>query len=126
MRRAVAAMAFAATAVVGFSGTAWAKDPTVKSLQAEVTQLKQELAAANAKIDQLEGHCPGAVAVPALQGERLDQAEATLKEDHLGYKVFGGGVFGVVVASDWTVCTQTPAAGMTATTVDLTVARNCT
>jgi hypothetical protein len=69
---------------------------------------------------------PGTVrAVPRVTGEQLDQAEATLLSDSLGYKVFGGGIFGIVVASDWTVCSQTPSAGTTANAVNLTVARSC-
>jgi beta-lactam-binding protein with PASTA domain len=64
-------------------------------------------------------------AVPNVSGEELDQAEATLLSDSLGYKVFGGGLFGVVIASDWTVCSQTPAAGTSASSVNLVVARAC-
>lgn len=69
---------------------------------------------------------PGtASAVPNVAGEELDQAEATLLSDNLGYKVFGGGMFGVVIASDWTVCSQTPGAGTNANAVHLVVARAC-
>jgi hypothetical protein len=57
--------------------------------------------------------------------EELDLAEATLLTDHLGYNVIGGGIFGVVVASDWMVCSQTPSAGTKATAVTLTVDRSC-
>ena len=63
--------------------------------------------------------------VPLLTNEHLDLAEATLQSDHLGYKVYGGGVFGVVVASDWMVCSQSPPAGSTAGAVSLVVARSC-
>jgi beta-lactam-binding protein with PASTA domain len=69
---------------------------------------------------------PGAAsAVPNVSGQELDQAEATLQSDGLGYNVLGGGVFGVVIASDWTVCSQKPPAGTKATSVDLVVARSC-
>jgi beta-lactam-binding protein with PASTA domain len=65
------------------------------------------------------------VTVPNVTGEELDQAEATLLSQNLGYKVFGGGVFGVLVAADWTVCSQSPAAGASADAVQLVVARAC-
>jgi hypothetical protein len=64
--------------------------------------------------------------VPNVSGQELDQAEATLQSDNLGYQTFGGGTFGVVIASNWTVCSQTPAAGSTARSVNLVVARECT
>ena len=67
---------------------------------------------------------PGGV-VPNITGKALDQAEGTLLSDGIGYKVYGGGTFGVVVPSHWTVCSQTPAAGVTATAVNLVVARTC-
>jgi beta-lactam-binding protein with PASTA domain len=63
--------------------------------------------------------------VPNVTGEELDQAEATLLSETLGYKVFGGGLFGVVVAANWTVCSQSPAAGASARAVNLVVARAC-
>ena len=69
---------------------------------------------------------PGTPAqVPNMAGEELDQAEATLLADGLGYNVIGGGLFGVVIASDWTVCSQAPASGATASSVQLVVARAC-
>jgi len=51
------------------------------------------------------------IAVPTLTGARLDHAEAAL--DHLGipYRTSGGGFFGIIFASDWTVCATSPPAG---------------
>ena len=71
---------------------------------------------------------PPGIAGPApnVTGEELDQAEATLLAANLGYQTIGGGTFGVVIASDWTVCSQSPGAGTTASSVDLVVARSCT
>lgn len=63
--------------------------------------------------------------MPNVTEEELDQAEATLLSQDIGYKVFGGGTFGVVIASDWTVCSQNPAAGASADAVNLVVARSC-
>ena len=63
--------------------------------------------------------------VPSVTGEELDQAEATLISQNLGYNVIGGGIFGVVVAANWTVCSQSPAAGSSADAVQLVVARAC-
>jgi hypothetical protein len=52
---------------------------------------------------------PGEKIVPNLLGKRLDVAENTLHETGLTYKVIGGGLFGIVVRSDWTVCETEPA-----------------
>jgi hypothetical protein len=68
----------------------------------------------------------GSASVPNVTGQELDQAEATLVANGLGYKVIGGGTFGVVIASDWTVCSQSPSAGVSASSVNLVVARSCT
>lgn len=63
--------------------------------------------------------------VPNVVGQNLSAAEATLLGDNLGYTTESSGLFGVVVASDWTVCSQSPGAGATATTVNLVVGRSC-
>jgi hypothetical protein len=60
-----------------------------------------------------------------VTGQNLSAAEATLLGDNLGYTTESSGLFGVVVASDWTVCSQSPGAGATATTVNLVVGRSC-
>ena len=41
------------------------------------------------------------------------------------YKIVGGGLFGVIVTSDWTVCEQSPPAGALAARVKLVIARSC-
>jgi hypothetical protein len=62
--------------------------------------------------------------VPKLKGQRLDVAELLLGQRHLGYKEVGGGLFGVIVKSDWYVCSTLPAAGThTKKRVDLIIAR---
>jgi len=66
-----------------------------------------------------------AKAVPRVSGERLDVAKETLDDAGLGYKVIGGGTFGVVVESHWQVCQQHPKAGRRASSVELVVARSC-
>ena len=63
--------------------------------------------------------------VPAVTGQSLDVAEDTLDAAGLGYEAVGGGAFGIVVRSHWTVCSQSPRGGATATTVTLRVARAC-
>lgn len=63
--------------------------------------------------------------VPNVVGENLSPAEATLLGDNLGYQTESSGVFGVIVASDWTVCSQTPTPGTVAASVTLVVARSC-
>lgn len=56
------------------------------------------------------------VAMPSVEGSRLDLALSDI--DRAGYnpddvEIVGGGVLGVVDESNWTVCTQEPAAGDT-------------
>jgi hypothetical protein len=63
--------------------------------------------------------------IPALQGKRLDVAEELAKEARVPYKIVGGGLFGVIVTSDWTVCEQSPPAGALAARVKLVIARSC-
>lgn len=50
------------------------------------------------------------VDVPDETGERLDVAEDDLRSNNLRYKELGGGTFGIVVRSNWTVCKQKPGA----------------
>jgi PASTA domain len=74
----------------------------------------------------LAGGCGGeANRVPDVEGKRLDVAQEVLDDAGLGYEVIGGGVFGVVVRSNWEVCEQRPGAGRRAKSVDLIVARSC-
>jgi beta-lactam-binding protein with PASTA domain len=63
--------------------------------------------------------------VPDVRYERLDVAEERLDRLGLGYEEIGGGAFGVVVRSEWTVCRQEPAPGKEASTVRLIVDRSC-
>jgi beta-lactam-binding protein with PASTA domain len=64
-------------------------------------------------------------AVPDVTGKRLDVAEDTLDASGLQYRTAGGGVFGIIVRSNWYVCEQAPAPKKVAKTVELTVARSC-
>jgi hypothetical protein len=68
------------------------------------------------------------VKVPHLTGRRLDVAEDILRSHHLRFREVGGGAFGIVVKSNWRVCTTRPAAGArvrTRTRVSLYVDRSC-
>jgi hypothetical protein len=49
--------------------------------------------------------------VPDEVDERLDVAEDDLRSKGLRYSEIGGGAFGVIVPSNWTVCETRPAAG---------------
>lgn len=51
------------------------------------------------------------VTVPNLINVELDHAEAELQADGLTYTTVGGGIFGIVVTADWTVCSQHPGPG---------------
>jgi protein kinase-like protein/PASTA domain-containing protein len=52
-----------------------------------------------------------AVAVPTLTGGRLDHAETALDRLGIPYRTSGGGLFGIISSSDWTVCATSPPAG---------------
>ena len=62
---------------------------------------------------------------PNLVGQRLDVAEDTLDTAGLRYETIGGGTFGIVVRSHWTVCRQAPKPNTETGTVTLTVGRTC-
>lgn len=69
-----------------------------------------------------------ATTMPDVTGKKLDDAKSAIKDAGFDdeVKVDGGGLFGVVVESNWEVCEQNPAAGTTvAGTATLTVARSC-
>lgn len=64
-----------------------------------------------------------------VSGSRLDVAKSDLKAigvDEDSVEVVGGGSFGIVVESNWTVCEQTPSAGKKLDgSVRLVVDRSC-
>jgi beta-lactam-binding protein with PASTA domain len=66
-----------------------------------------------------------AAPVPDVTLEPLNAAEDTLDAHGLGYNAVGGGAFGIVVRSHWTVCKQVPEAGIRSRSVTLYVARAC-
>jgi beta-lactam-binding protein with PASTA domain len=51
------------------------------------------------------------VKVPRLTNKRLDIAKDILRDKGLRARVRGGGIFGIVVESNWTVCSTRPGAG---------------
>jgi serine/threonine protein kinase len=54
---------------------------------------------------------PSGIAVPSLAGQPLDVAEQRLDDLGLRASEEGGGLFGVLVPSDWNVCQTSPGAG---------------
>jgi hypothetical protein len=54
---------------------------------------------------------PGGIEVPSLAGQPLDAAEQRLDDLGLQSEEVGGGLFGVVLPSDWDVCETSPPAG---------------
>ncbi len=56
---------------------------------------------------------PSGIEVPSLAGQPLDVAERRLDDLGLRTSEDGGGLFGVLVPSDWNVCETSPAAGST-------------
>jgi serine/threonine protein kinase len=53
---------------------------------------------------------PSGIAVPSLVGQPLNAAEQRLSDLGLHSSEVGGGIFGVLVPSDWEVCRTSPAA----------------
>jgi len=84
------------------------------------------LAAVAAGCGATGGGTARAARVPDVTYEPLDAAEDALDANGLRYDAVGGGVFGIVVRSHWTVCRQVPAGGTLARQVTLYVARDCT
>jgi len=67
--------------------------------------------------------------MPNVTGQALDKAEDAIQSaggDPDKVKEIGGGKFGIVVKSNWTVCSQSPAAGQALPSApQLTVDRTC-
>ncbi len=66
--------------------------------------------------------------MPQVVGKRLDVAKSDIERAGIDdeVEVLGGGTFGVVKESNWTVCEQLPAAGQAVTDAPrLTVDRSC-
>lgn len=49
--------------------------------------------------------------VPNVTNLALPAAEHELRKDGIGYRTKGGGIFGIILKSDWGVCAQIPRAG---------------
>lgn len=71
--------------------------------------------------------CGGADApVPDVVGDRLDVAKSEMSDAGYATEELGGGTFGIVVESNWTVCETDPPAGSTGSgSVKLIVDRSC-
>jgi beta-lactam-binding protein with PASTA domain len=54
---------------------------------------------------------PSGIAVPVLAGQPLDVAEQRLDSLGLRSNEVGGGLFGVLLDSDWNVCQTSPGPG---------------
>lgn len=54
---------------------------------------------------------PSGVTVPSLAGQPLDTAEQQLDDLGLHSSEVGGGLFGVLIPTDWNVCDTSPGAG---------------
>jgi hypothetical protein len=56
---------------------------------------------------------PSGITVPSLAGQPVDVAEQRLDDLGLRSTEDGGGIFGVLIPSDWDVCATSPSAGST-------------
>lgn len=94
-----------------------------KQAKARLAAEKRKAAAAARQERAAQG-----VSVPDEVGERLDVAEGDIRDAGLTYKEVGGGTFGIVVKSNWTVCETRPGSGTSVskgTRVKLIVDREC-
>lgn len=69
--------------------------------------------------------------MPNVTGDQLDYAKTQIEKqgiDEKDIQVVGGGTFGVVIESNWIVCSQSPQASQSLENakVTLTVSRSCT
>jgi hypothetical protein len=66
--------------------------------------------------------------MPDVTGKQLDVAKSDIERAGHGgdIEIVGGGMFGVVNESNWTVCEQIPAAGADISSPRLVVERECT
>jgi hypothetical protein len=66
-------------------------------------------------------------AMPDVTGKQLDVAKSDIERAGHGgdIEIVGGGLFGVVNESNWTVCEQTPAGGADISNPRLVVEREC-
>lgn len=126
MRRFGTVLVVVVGALVAGCGSTPAASPPSATTSAPAATTTAAAAATTTLGATAQSAPPGVISgVPNVSGQELDQAEATLQADNLGYKVFGGGALGVVVASHWTVCSQKPPTGTKANSLDLVVARSC-
>ena len=63
--------------------------------------------------------------MPDVVGMRLDVAKLDLTDAGIGYRGFGGGAFGVIEESNWTVCRARPAIGKSTAQAELFIRRAC-
>jgi hypothetical protein len=116
----------------GSSGTATTTVKTVVERVATAPRTTSSSAASESAEADESGSEPVTTAaaktsrhVGSYVGQRLDVAESDAEEAGISVKVLGGGTFGVVVPSHWTVCEQEPSSGTTTNRVKLIVAREC-
>lgn len=101
-----------------------AKEKAAKEKAAAEAKAAKEARAKEAQKRKQESQAT----VPDLQGERLDVAEDELDGKGLRYTEIGGGAFGIVVRSNWTVCSTEPSGGAQVSKgarVKLIVDRSC-
>jgi hypothetical protein len=82
-----------------------------RRLASERRQAAAKRARAAARRAATQQAAAATVAVPDEIGERLDVAKDDVRSAGLLTRVIGGGMFGVVVESNWTVCETNPAPG---------------
>ena len=109
---AVRSLAAAESAVLGLLNhykdtPSWrsAFDAAASTQNADLAKLKSDLGGRGTRPHS------ALTPVPHLINVELDHAEAELQADGLTYTTVGGGMFGIVVTADWTVCSQHPGPG---------------
>jgi len=123
-----------ATALAGCGGGSGSQTQTVVTVIEKTVQVPAsapsaappQSGAASATPAKPAGDATSVPIVPDVTGRRLDVAELHLRAKHIRYREVGGGTFGIVVRSNWTVCQQEPRPGTAANgRVSLIVDRAC-
>jgi hypothetical protein len=99
-----------------------------RQLAAERRRAAARRARAAARRAAAEQAAAATVGIPDEIGERLDVAKDDLRSAGLSTRVIGGGTFGVVVESNWSVCQTKPTPGaqvQKGTPVKLIIDRVC-
>jgi flagellar biosynthesis GTPase FlhF len=104
------------------------KEEREKRVQEETERQERAQAASQQHESESRQNSGGGTTVPNVDNVALPRAEQEVTSKGLTVKIVGGGLFGVVIKSDWTVCSTKPPPGASVQSgarVELVVERSC-